>query len=135
MLVSIGTGVLVSQDVGKTIKLFFDKLTGMATDTEKSDREFEGVLKDSYGIEQKVYVSFSVQHGKYHQGHLLHKTCSECILATTDEVECLRSLWSSGTYYETQKIQKRTRVPDTYLWALKNPKYIQWRDSNTKKLL
>lgn len=32
-IVSIGTGVLISRDVGRTIKPLFDKLTEMATDT------------------------------------------------------------------------------------------------------
>lgn len=40
-IVSIGTGVLISRDVGTTIKSLFDKLTEMATDTEKLAKEFE----------------------------------------------------------------------------------------------
>ena len=62
-IVSIGTGVLISRDVGKTIKPLFDKLAEMATDTEKVAREFEEEMKHRYGIEQKVYFRFNVQHG------------------------------------------------------------------------
>ena len=47
----------------------------------------------------------------------------------------MQSLWPSGIGYESQKNQNPTRVPDTCLWTLRNPKYIQWRDNDTKKLL
>ena len=50
-------------------------------------------------------------------------------------MECLRSLWPRGIDYESQKNQNPTRVADTCLWTLQNPKYIEWRDNDTKKLL
>ncbi|KAL8765444.1 MAG: hypothetical protein Q9209_007471 [Squamulea sp. 1 TL-2023] len=54
---------------------------------------------------------------------------------TADELDCLRSLWPTGIDYESQKNQNPKRVPNTCLWTLKNPKYINWRDDSTKKLL
>ena len=62
-IVSIGTGVLISRDVGRGIKALFDKLTEMATDTEKIASDFEEEMKSRYGTEQKVYFRFNVQHG------------------------------------------------------------------------
>ena len=62
-IVSIGTGVLISRDIGRTITPLFEKLAEMATDTEKIAREFEEEMKHRYGIEQKVYFRFNVQHG------------------------------------------------------------------------
>ena len=35
----------------------------MATDTEKVAREFREEMKHKYGVEQKVYFRFNVQHG------------------------------------------------------------------------
>ena len=52
-----------------------------------------------------------------------------------EECDCLRSLWPTGIDHESQKNQNSTRVPNTCLWTLENPKYIEWRDSDTKKLL
>lgn len=40
----------------------------------------------------------------------------------------------SRTEYQSQKDQNPDRVPGTCLWTLENPKYIEWRDHNTKKL-
>ena len=61
-IVSIGTGVLISRDVGRTIKPLFDKLTEMATDTEKLAREFEEEMKYRYGIEQILCTPFPPPH-------------------------------------------------------------------------
>ena len=54
---------------------------------------------------------------------------------STQEYNCLQSLWPSGIDYESQKNQNPRRVPNTCLWTLQNPKYLEWRDSNTKSLL
>ena len=54
---------------------------------------------------------------------------------STQECNCLQSLWPSGIDYESQKNQNPTRVPNTCLWTLQNPKYLEWRDNNTKRLL
>ena len=54
---------------------------------------------------------------------------------STQEYNCLQSLWPSGIDYESQKNQNPTRVSNTCLWTLQNPKYLEWRDNNTKKLL
>jgi len=62
-IVSIGTGVLASKDIGRTIKPLFESLKDMATDTERVAREFREEMKHKYGVEQKVYFRFNVQHG------------------------------------------------------------------------
>ncbi|KAL8899297.1 MAG: hypothetical protein Q9207_006267 [Kuettlingeria erythrocarpa] len=54
---------------------------------------------------------------------------------TAEERDCLQSLWPTGIDYESQKNQNPERVPQTCLWTLENPKYIDWRDDSTKKLL
>ena len=54
---------------------------------------------------------------------------------STQEYNCLQSLWPSGIDYESQKNQNPRRVPNTCLWTLQNPKYLELRDNNTKKLL
>ena len=61
-IVSIGTRVLISRDVGRTIIPLFDKFTEIATDIEKLAREFEEEMKYRYGIEQKVHFRFNVQY-------------------------------------------------------------------------
>ncbi|KAI9854152.1 MAG: hypothetical protein M1813_001359, partial [Trichoglossum hirsutum] len=62
-IVSVGTGILASKDVGRTIKPLFESLKDIATDTEKVAGEFREEMKHKYGIEQKVYFRFNVQHG------------------------------------------------------------------------
>ena len=54
---------------------------------------------------------------------------------STEEYSCLQSLCPSGIDYESQKNQNPVRVPNTCLWTLQNPKYLEWRDNNTKRLL
>ncbi len=90
-IVSIGTGVLISRDVGKTIKPLFDKLTEMATDTEKVAREFEEEMKYKYGIEQKIYFRFNVQHGIEQVGLEEWREMDRTKVATQDY---LKSCWS-----------------------------------------
>ena len=54
---------------------------------------------------------------------------------STEEYNYLQSLCPSGIDYEFQKNQNPLRVPNTCLWALHNPKYLEWRDNDTKRLL
>ena len=54
---------------------------------------------------------------------------------STKKYNCLQSLCPSGIDYESQKNPNPRRVPSTCLWTLQNPKYLKWRDNNTKKLL
>lgn len=61
-IVSVGTGTLASGDIGRTIQPLFESLKGMATDTEKTAREFKEEMKHKYGVNQ-VYFRFNVQHG------------------------------------------------------------------------
>lgn len=67
-VVSIGTGVLVSRDVGRTIQPLFECLKDKATDTEEIARGFEEEMKYQYSMDQKVYFRFNVQHGLEHVG-------------------------------------------------------------------
>ena len=54
---------------------------------------------------------------------------------STEEYSCLQSFCPSGIDYESQKNQNPQRVPHTCLWTLQNPKYLEWRDSDTKRML
>lgn len=90
-IVSIGTGVLISRDVGTTIKPLFDKLIEMATDTEKLAKEFEEEMKYRYGIEQKVYFRFNVQHGLEQVGLEEWREMDRTKVATQDY---LKSDWN-----------------------------------------
>ncbi len=90
-IVSIGTGVLISRDIGRTIPPLFEKLAEMATDTEKIAREFEEEMKHRYGIEQKVYFRFNVQHGLEQVGLEEWREMGRTKVATQDY---LTSDWS-----------------------------------------
>ena len=52
-----------------------------------------------------------------------------------EEQDCLRSLYPSGIDYVSQKDQNPKRVLNTCLWTLENPKYLEWRDNDTRSLL
>lgn len=67
-VISVGTGVLISRDLGGTIKPLFDKLTEMGTDTEKLASEFEEEMRYRHGIEQRVCFRFNLQHGREQVG-------------------------------------------------------------------
>lgn len=90
-IVSIGTGVPISRDVGRSIKPLFEKLADMATDTQKTAREFEEEMKSRYGIEQKVYFRFNVQHGLERVGLEEWREMDRTMVATQDY---LKSVWS-----------------------------------------
>lgn len=62
-IVSIGTGILASRDIGWTIQPLFESLKDIATDTEKVARELREEMKHRYGVEQNIYFRFNVQHG------------------------------------------------------------------------
>ena len=90
-IVSIGTRFLISRDVRRIIKPLFDKLTEMATDTERLAEEFEEEMKYRYGIEQKVYCRFNVQHGLEQVGLEEWREMDRTIVATQDY---LKSDWN-----------------------------------------
>ncbi len=90
-IVSIGTGVLTSRDIGRTIPPLFKKLAEMATDTEKVARDIDKEMKDKYGDEQKVYFRFNVQHGLEQVGLEEWREMDRTKVATQ---EYLRSDWS-----------------------------------------
>ena len=90
-IVSIGTGMLVSRDFGKTIKPLVNKFKEMAADTEKVAREFEEEMKHKHGNEQKVYFRFNVQHGLEHVGSEEWKELERIKVATQ---AYLKSHWS-----------------------------------------
>ena len=54
---------------------------------------------------------------------------------TSEERQCHQVFLPEGIDYKSQKDQNPKPVPGTCLWALRNQKYTQWRDDNTKKLL
>ena len=90
-IVSIGTGVLVPRDVGRTLKPLFECLKDMATDTEKVAREFKEEMKYKYGVDQKVYFRFNVQHGLEQIGLEEWKEMDRTKVATQDY---LKECWS-----------------------------------------
>lgn len=83
-IVSVGTGIMVSRDVGRTLEPLFESLKAMATDTEKVAKEFEEEMKHKYGIEQQTYFRFNVQHGLEHIGLEEWKELDRTKVATQD---------------------------------------------------
>ncbi|KAL9632949.1 MAG: hypothetical protein Q9164_004994 [Protoblastenia rupestris] len=81
---------------------------------------------DSYGGPQFLANHFNTAGGSIY----IDSTSSP-----TEENDCLRSLWPAGIDYESQKNQNPKRVPGTCQWTLNNPKYIEWRNNDSKKLL
>ena len=86
-IVSVGTGMPVSRDVGRTFKPLFDKIKEMATDTEKVAREFEEEMKHKHGNEQKVYFRFNVQQGLEQVGLEEWKEMERIKVVTQDYVK------------------------------------------------
>jgi hypothetical protein len=62
-IVSIGTGIPASRDVGNALIPLLKSLKDMTTDSEKTADEFREEVKSKYGVEQKVYFRLNVQHG------------------------------------------------------------------------
>jgi hypothetical protein len=85
-IVSVGTGILASRDVGRTVKPLFRSLRDIATDTEKVAGEFREEMKHKYGVEQKVYFRFNVQHGLGQVGLEEWKEMDKTKVATQDYV-------------------------------------------------
>jgi predicted acylesterase/phospholipase RssA len=83
-LVSIGTGMLVSRDIGRAFMPLFDSLKAMATDSEKTADEFKEDMKDKYGVDQKVYFRLNVQHGLEQVGLEEWKEADRIMVATRD---------------------------------------------------
>lgn len=61
-IVSLGTGELQMDDVGKGAKLI-KTLKVISTDKRKIAREFQDEMQGKYGVDQKVYFRFSVSRG------------------------------------------------------------------------
>ena len=101
-IVSVGTGVLGSKDVGRTIKPLFECLERIATDAEKVAREFEEEKRYQYGIEQQVYFRFNVQHGLEHVELEKWNEMDRTKIATEDY---LRIQWSQIEKCASQLIQ------------------------------
>jgi hypothetical protein len=98
-VVSIGTGVLASKDIGRTIQPLFESLKGMATDTEKTAREFREEMKQKYGVNQRVYYRFNVQNGLEQVGLEEWKELDRTKIATE---EYLANEWSQVDTCATQ---------------------------------
>lgn len=61
-VVSVGTGVPASNDIGRRIKPLLQTLKNMSLDTQKVAREFEADMRSRYEG-QNLYFRFNVQHG------------------------------------------------------------------------
>jgi hypothetical protein len=90
-IVSIGTGMHASRDIGRTIKQLFDTLKAMATDSEKTADEFREDIKEKHGVDQKVYFRLNVQHGLEQVGLEEWKEADRVMVATRDYI---RKEWS-----------------------------------------
>lgn len=62
-ILSIGTGIPSSVDVGRTIKPLMETLKSISTEAEETAREFGTEMEHQLGINQDVYFRFNVQHG------------------------------------------------------------------------
>ena len=105
-IASIGTGVPVFRDIGRTIKPLFESLKDMATDTEKVTREVEEEMKYKYGIEQQTYFRFNVQHGLGHVGLEEWKELDRTKIATQDY---LNAQWTRVEQCASQLLQPKCR--------------------------
>lgn len=108
-IVSIGTGALVSKDVGRTIGPLFDKVKEMATDTENVAREFQNEMKHRHGIEQKVYFRFNVQHGLEQVGLENWEEMKRIKVATQ---HYLKSEWSQIEACSAQMLREGIAIED-----------------------
>ena len=54
---------------------------------------------------------------------------------TDEEKKCLQAFRTAGVSYEAQKDINPKRVPETWLWFLENPRFLDWRDKSTSSLL
>lgn len=104
-IVSVGTGILASRDIGRTIQPLFESLKGMATDTEKTAREFKEEMKHKYGVNQ-VYFRFNVQNGLEQVGLEEWKELDRTKVATE---EYLIHEWSQVDTCATQLQQPREK--------------------------
>ena len=62
-IVSVGSGILLSKDIGSSLVPLFDSLKAIATDSEKAAEEFREDIRAKHGVNQKVYFRLNVQHG------------------------------------------------------------------------
>lgn len=82
-IVSVGTGVPVSKDVGTKIIPLFETLTDIATDTEQVAREIRTEMRLRYP-QQNVYFRFNVRDGLAQVGLEEWKALSRTITVTQD---------------------------------------------------
>ena len=76
--------------------------------------------------DRRIHLSTSTANGQKD---------SDVYQMSAEETTCLQSFCPNGIDYRSQKDQNPDRIPGTCLWTLENPKYLEWRDKNTKKLL
>ncbi|MCJ1378443.1 hypothetical protein MMC17_001542 [Xylographa soralifera] len=138
-------------DVTKALKAVVDDTSKQVSDIQISlskvlpsdgASKLERALKalKSLAKENKVQRAFEKIYGNndilvLHQTTQHIDTGNRILEALAPERYCLQSLWPTGIDYESQKNQNPPRVPDTCQWTLRNPKYLAWRDDETKKLL
>ncbi|KAI9672992.1 MAG: hypothetical protein M1817_003156 [Caeruleum heppii] len=85
-IVSIGTGMPASRDLGASFPSLVKSLKEIATDTETVAREFKHEMKSKYQSEQNVYFRFNVPHGLENVGLEEWKEMGRIQTATTDYV-------------------------------------------------
>jgi len=90
-IVSIGTGIPPSKDVGRTLSPLFDSLKALATETEKTAREFSHEMRRTYGANQKIYYRFNVREGLGNIGLEEWKHFDRIRVATRDYLDEVRS--------------------------------------------
>jgi hypothetical protein len=62
-IVSVGSGMLESKDIGSSLIPLFGSLKAIATDSEKVADEFREDIRAKHGVNQRVYFRLNVQHG------------------------------------------------------------------------
>jgi predicted acylesterase/phospholipase RssA len=62
-IVSVGSGMLESKDIGSSLIPLFGSLKAIATDSEKVADEFQEDVRAKHGVNQRVYFRLNVQHG------------------------------------------------------------------------
>jgi hypothetical protein len=62
-VLSIGTGVALSTNVGRTLKPLMETLKSISTEAEETAREVEREMEHEHGPRQGIYFRFNVQNG------------------------------------------------------------------------
>jgi predicted acylesterase/phospholipase RssA len=90
-IVSIGTGMHISRDIGRTITPLFESLKLIATDTEQAANEFKEEIKSMQGVDQRAYFRLNVQHGLETVGIEEWKEADRVLVATREYANRERS--------------------------------------------